>query len=148
MTPGPHHILLIEDNIDHAELTRLSFKECRYDTILHHLTNGEDALDYLLRQNQYSDPASSPRPKIILLDLRLPKIDGLELLEKIKKDKKLCTIPVIILSTSNADADMLKSYESLANSYIAKPIDFKDFLAMAETICSFWLQWNITPDID
>ncbi len=148
MHSEPHHILLIEDNIDHAELTRLSFKECPCDTVIHHISNGEDAYDYLQRKGDYADPETSPRPKLILLDLRLPKIDGLELLEIIKRDKKLCTIPVIILSTSNADADMVKSYETLANSYISKPIDFKDFLAMAEAICTFWLQWNIIPNID
>lgn len=148
MNNESNHILLIEDNIDHAELIRLSFKECGHPNTLHHVANGEEALDYLYRKNQFSDPLQSPRPRVILLDLRLPKIDGLEVLQQIKNDKKLITIPVVVLSTSNAEADMLKSYDSLANSYIAKPVDFKDFLRMAKTICSFWLTWNIVPEID
>jgi CheY-like chemotaxis protein len=103
------------------------------------------ALDYLYRREEFRDPDRFPRPDLILLDLRLPKVDGLEVLETIKGDPGLCHIPVVVLTTSAAETDMLKAYQSHANSYLVKPVDFTKFMEQMKALGYFWLIWNEYP---
>lgn len=145
MKGEPIVILLVEDEEAHAEIVRRNFESCRVANRLMHVTDGQAALDYLYQRNEFSDPAKSPRPGVILLDLRLPKVDGLEVLKIIKTDPKLCAIPVVILTTSKAEADMIKAYHSHANSFLVKPVDFPQFSQLMETFGYYWLAWNQNP---
>jgi len=135
-------ILLIEDNPDHAELVLRSFRDHQLSVNIKHATDGEMALDYLLRQGQFSDAATSPRPLVILLDLRLPKVDGLDVLKVIKADNELRRIPVIVLTTSEAEIDLVRAYDSYANSYLVKPVDFDKFIKLMNQLGIYWLDWN------
>jgi len=135
-------ILLVEDEPAHAEIVRRNFEARGKTNTLKHVSDGEAALDYLYRKNAFSDPASSPRPVLILLDLRLPKVDGLQVLKTIKSDPELIPIPVIILSTSASEADINMAYTSNANSYLVKPVDFSQFSEMLDTLWTYWMSWN------
>lgn len=145
MKGEPIVILLVEDEEAHAEIVRRNFETCRVANCLMHVADGQAALDYLYQRNEFSDPAKSPRPGVILLDLRLPKVDGLEVLKIIKTDPKLCAIPVVILTTSKVEADMIKAYNSHANSFLVKPVDFAQFSQLLETFGYYWLAWNQNP---
>lgn len=145
MKGDPIVILLVEDEEAHAEIVRRNFESCRMANQLIHVSDGQSALDYLYRRNGFSQPEKSPRPGIILLDLRLPKVDGLEVLKTIKADPNLSAIPVVILTTSKAEADMVKAYDHHANSYLVKPVDFAQFQALMETFGYYWLAWNQYP---
>jgi CheY-like chemotaxis protein len=138
-------ILLIEDNPAHAELIRRNFETHRVANRLYHVTDGEAALDYLFRRRAYADPTRSPRPHLILLDLRLPRIDGLEVLKVIKTSQELRPIPVVILTTSEAEQDVVRAYQYYTNSYLIKPVDFADFTALMEELGFYWLAWNYYP---
>jgi CheY-like chemotaxis protein len=141
--PGsPVIILLVEDNQDHAELVKRSFEEHRVANALHHVSDGEEALDYLFRRGAYTDPEKSPRPHVVLLDLRLPKIDGLEVLKEIRTCKELGRIPVVILTTSDAEMDVARAYDAHVNSYLVKPVDFEKFLQLMNDLGFYWLAWN------
>ena len=109
------------------------------------MADGQAAIDYLYRKEAFADPLASPRPGVILLDLRLPKVDGLEVLKTIKSDPGLATIPVVVLTTSAAEADMVKAYDLHANSYLVKPVDFPQFVALLDTLGYYWLAWNERP---
>ncbi|MCX6901518.1 MAG: response regulator [Verrucomicrobia bacterium] len=145
MKGEPIVILLVEDEEAHAEIVRRNFESCRMANRLMHVADGQAALDYLYQRNGFSDPAKSPRPGVILLDLRLPKVDGMEVLKTVKKDPKLHTIPVVVLTTSKAETDMVKAYDSHANSYLVKPVDFMQFTKLMETFGYYWLAWNQYP---
>ena len=145
MKGEPIIILLVEDEEAHAEIVRRNFEISRIANRLIHVADGQAALDYLYRRNEFSDPAQSPRPGVILLDLRLPKVDGLEVLKIIKADPKLHKIPVVILTTSKAEAGMIKAYDNHVNSYLVKPVDFTQFNQLMETFGFYWLAWNQNP---
>ena len=145
MKGEPIVILLVEDDESHAEIVRRNFQDYRLANRLVHITDGQAALDYLYRRNGFSDPAKSPRPGIVLLDLRLPKVDGLDVLKSIKTDPKLSSIPVVVLTTSKAEMDMVKAYALHANSYLVKPVDFTQFTKLMETFGYYWLAWNEYP---
>ena len=145
MKGEPIVILLVEDEEAHAEIVRRNFKASRIANRLIHVADGEVAFDYLYQRNEFSDPATSPRPGIILLDLRLPKIDGIEVLQTIKTDPSLSTIPVVILTTSEAEADMIKAYNNHVNSYLVKPVNFAQFNQLMEIFGFYWLAWNHSP---
>lgn len=145
MNCEPSVVLLVEDEGAHAEIVRRSFKASRIANRLMHVDDGEAALDYLYQRNGFSDPATSPRPCLILLDLRLPKVDGLEVLQTIKADSSLSAIPVVILTTSEARADMVKAYNNHVNSYLVKPVNFAQFNQLMETFSFYWLAWNQCP---
>lgn len=142
---GPLVILHVEDNPAHAELIRRCFEEHRVMNQIYHVTDGEKALDYLLRRNDYEAPSTSPRPNLILLDLRLPRIDGLEVLATIKKIDDLKQIPVVILTTSQSEPDLTRAYENHVNSYLTKPVDFEKFTTLMEQLGFYWLDWNQQP---
>ena len=146
MKGEPIVILLVEDDEAHAEIVRRNFDSSRLANRLMHVVDGQQALDYLYRRNEFSDPAKSPRPGIILLDLRLPKVDGLEVLKTIKEDADLKVVPVVILTTSKAETDKLRAYDSHANSFLVKPVDFTQFTQLMETFGYYWLAWNQRPD--
>ncbi len=145
MKGEPIVILLVEDDEAHAEIVRRNFEASHLANRLIHVTDGQTALDYLHRRNGFSNPEKSPRPGIVLLDLRLPKLDGMEVLKLIKADPSLGTIPVVILTTSRAEADLVKAYDNHANSYLVKPVDFGQFTELMETFGYYWLAWNQYP---
>ena len=133
----PIEILLVEDNPGDVRLTQEVFKEGKVRNQLNVAWNGEEALAYLRRQGRF---ASAPRPDVILLDLNLPRKGGKEVLAEIKADPKLRCIPVVILTTSQADKDIAESYDQHANCYIVKPVDLDHFINVVRTIEGFWLQ--------
>ncbi|MDJ0837729.1 MAG: response regulator [Acidobacteriota bacterium] len=142
MKKKPFHILLVEDNPDHAEIVMHCLEEGQMIDKVLHLMDGKAALEYLFREGPYADSEDSPRPDLILLDLRLPKVSGLDVLKKIKDSQQVQTIPVVILTTSNAPADVNRAYEYHANSYLVKPVDFGKYADMLETLGFYWLGWN------
>jgi two-component system, chemotaxis family, response regulator Rcp1 len=134
--PQPINILLVEDNPGDVRLTVEALKEGRVRNQLSVVSDGVEALAFLRNQGQYSD---APRPDLMLLDLNLPKKDGREVLAEIKADPALRRIPVVVLTTSEAEADVLKSYALHANCYITKPVDLEQFINVIGTIEDFWL---------
>lgn len=141
----PLTILLVEDNPDHAELVKRNLEEFQVANQISHVEDGEAALDYMKGRGQYSDRTKYPRPDLILLDLRLPRIDGLEVLREIKSDKTMNLIPVVILTTSDGERDMAMAYEYHANSYVTKPVDFDNFALLLKDLGFYWLAWNKRP---
>lgn len=117
------HILLVEDNPDHAELVRRSFEGIQNASVLHHVEDGEAALDYLLGKGGYADRAQFPAPDLVLLDLRLPRVDGLEVLRHVKTHPTLRSTPVVVLTTSDAERDAAMAYKHHANGFMTKPLD-------------------------
>ena len=136
------HLLLVEDDEDHAFLVARNLKASRIANTLDHVVDGEQAIDYLYRRKPYAD---SPRPDIILLDLKLPKIDGHEVLEMIKNNPALRAIPVVILTTSESESDRAKAYLRHANSYVVKPLDANGFQTMVEQLSLYWGMLNLGP---
>jgi len=145
MTGELFTILLVEDNPAHAELVMRSFEEHRIANQIVHVSDGESALDYLFARGSYATKENHPPPHIILLDLRLPRIDGLEVLRQIKESERLKRIPVIILTTSSAEKDAARAYERNVNSYVVKPIDFSQFTKLMDDLGMYWLGWNYFP---
>jgi CheY-like chemotaxis protein len=141
----PAVILLVEDDEAHVMLIIRSLRDAKVENEIYCVTDGEEALDYLFRRGDYATVTKSPRPDLILLDLRLPKLDGLEVLKQIKDSDKLKDIPVVILTTSENEIDMVKAYECHANSYLVKPVDFNKFNEMIQEIGFYWLIWNQRP---
>jgi len=140
----PIEILLVEDNPADARLTLEALKDSRVSNKLHHVKDGVDALSFLHRQPPYQ---GAPLPDMIFLDLNLPRKDGRELLEDIKKDPALRRIPVVILTTSEAEQDILKSYDLHANCYLTKPVDLDKFMSIVKTIEEFWLNIVKLPSL-
>jgi len=140
----PALIMIVEDNPAHAELIKRGLEDGRIANRIVHVSDGEAALDYLFRRGDYADPASSPRPQLILLDLRLPRVDGLEVLKEIRTSS-LNGMPVAILTSSEADADMAKAYAYNASSYLVKPLDFTTFKQLLDDLGFYWLCWNRYP---
>jgi CheY-like chemotaxis protein len=145
MKGEPIVILVVEDDPAHAEIIRRNFEASRLANRLLAVEDGQAALDYLNREGKYNDADKFPMPNLILLDLRLPLVDGLEVLKIIKSDRKLTTIPVVILTTSADEADMAKAYEHHANSFLVKPVDFTQFSKLMETFGYYWVAWNQYP---
>ena len=141
-------ILLIEDNEDHAELVINELKGAgKLINNINLVKNGKDALDYLFNKGKYKDSEKYPKPGLIILDLKLPKVDGLEVLKKIKANPELKVIPVVVLTTSGDEEDVELSYKYGANSYITKPVKFEKFVKVIQDIRLYWVLTNIGPDI-
>ena len=138
------HILLVEDDPAHAEIVRRNLQKSNVANRIVHVADGETALDYLYRRNNYAD-CDSPTPHLVLLDLRLPKVDGLEVLRTVKSDPILKSIPVVILTTSAAESDLAQAYSHHANSYLVKPVGLHDFMDLMRTLGYYWLAWNRYP---
>jgi CheY-like chemotaxis protein len=147
MIGEPVLVVLIEDNADHAELIIRTLEEHMISNKVRHFFDGQTALDYLFQRGDYSDPVSSPRPHVILLDLRLPRVDGIDILKAIKRDELLKCIPVVVLTTSEADKDVAKAYYNHANSYLVKPVGFEEFKRLMDNLGFYWLNWNTNPKI-
>ena len=144
-TGEPLNLLLVEDNDAHAEMVKRSFEQHEIANVVHHVDDGQKALDYIFRESEYSDQKKYPSPHCVLLDLRLPKVDGLEVLRRIKTDENTRKTPVVILTTSAADQDIAQSYKYHANSYVVKPMDFSRFESLMEGLGYYWLAWNQNP---
>jgi CheY-like chemotaxis protein len=145
MKGKPFQILLVEDNPDHTELILRSFQDHRVINKIHVVSDGETALNYLFRRGNYEEAHKSPHPHLILLDLRLPKVDGLEVLKQIKESNNLKRIPVVILTTSKSESDVARAYDYHANSYVVKPLDFTSFVKLMDDLGFYWLGWNRNP---
>jgi len=141
------YILVVEDNPDHTELIRRALAEHSSRLHLRTVQDGEAALDYLLRRGRYRDDRTSPRPHLILLDLRLPKVDGFQVIHEVKESKELRRIPLVVLTTSAADADMRHAYAEHANSYLVKPVDFQKFVELMGWVEKYWLEQNHQPGL-
>ena len=133
---APVEILLVEDNPADVRLTQEALKEGKVFNNLHWAKDGVEALEFLRRQGRH---AAAPRPDIILLDLNLPKKDGREVLQEIKSDNVLKRIPVVVLTTSKAEEDVVRTYNLHANCYVTKPVDLEKFMVVVKTIDTFWL---------
>ena len=140
---APVEILLVEDNPADVRLTQEALKEGKVYNNLHWAKDGVEAIDFLHKRGKHKD---APKPDIILLDLNLPKKDGREVLEEIKADDRLKRIPVVILTTSQAEEDVLKTYQLHANCYVTKPVDLEQFIKVVKSIDNFWLTVVTLPN--
>lgn len=145
MGTDPVDILLVEDNLNDAELALRALKKSGVANNIFVVNDGEDALDFLYCKNKYASRNPNHTPKIILLDLKLPKVDGLEVLRILKADERKKIIPVIVLTSSDQEKDMIESYKLGVNSYIQKPVDFEQFITAVNQIGYYWLLLNQLP---
>jgi CheY-like chemotaxis protein len=136
----PITILMADDDADDRQMTKEAFAENRLVNDLRFVEDGVELLDYLQRRGKYADPASSPRPGLILLDLNMPKKDGREALQEIKADQDLRRIRVVIMTTSKAEEDILRTYDLSAASYITKPVTFVGLTEVIKTLGKYWLE--------
>ncbi len=139
----PVEILLVEDNPGDVRLTQEALREGKIRNRLHRVGDGVEAMEFLHRQGKYAD---APRPDVILLDLNLPRKDGREVLAEIKKDDTLRRIPVVVMTTSSAEQDILRAYDLHANCYVTKPVDFDQFIEVVRSIQDFWFTIVRLPD--
>ncbi|HAM99142.1 MAG TPA: two-component system response regulator [Marinilabiliales bacterium] len=139
------HILLVEDNHMDVILTLDAFKEARLKNTIHVARNGQEALDYLFGKDKYANRDEFPIPALILLDLKMPKIDGFEVLRQVKSTEKLKRIPIVILTSSKEEGDRALSYDIGANSYLLKPVSFEGFTEVVKKIDDYWFSLNIKP---
>ena len=146
MIGEPILVMLVEDNADHAELVIRTMEEHRIANKVRHFLDGQSALDYLLHRGEFSDRHIHPRPHVVLLDLRLPKVDGIDVLKTIKEHDDLKSIPVVILTTSEAEKDVARAYYNHANSYLVKPVGFEEFKKLMDDLGFYWLGWNTPPE--
>lgn len=144
----PITILMADDDPEDRILAREAFEECNFPHTLAFVRDGEELTDYLYRRGAYSNPASAPRPGLILLDLNMPRKDGREVLAEIKADPNLRRIPVVIISTSTAEEDILRTYDLGANSYITKPVTYEGLVVLIRTLGDYWLSTVELPPSD
>ena len=145
-TAKPIVILMADDDPDDRQLTREAFEEAKLAIDLRFVEDGVELLDYLHRRGKFADPASSPRPGIILLDLNMPRKDGREALQELKQDPRFRAIRVIVLTTSKAEEDILRTYNLSAASYITKPVTFEALVDVVRTLGKYWLEIVELPD--
>jgi len=138
-------ILMAEDDADDRDLTRDALKDSRLLNELRFVHDGEELMDYLYHRGAYTNPASAPRPGLILLDLNMPRKDGREALREIKADPKLRQIPVVVLTTSKAEEDIFRSYDMGANSYITKPVKFEGLVTVMKAMSQYWFEIVALP---
>lgn len=138
-------ILLVEDNPDDVDLTLLAFEESRLCNEITVVRDGEEAVDYLFHTGQYEGLEPGALPSIVLLDLNLPKLSGLDVLKRIRADQRTSFLPVIILTSSKEEEDIVSSYRLGANAYVRKPVDYERFIEAANTLGMFWLMLNEAP---
>jgi CheY-like chemotaxis protein len=131
----PAEVLLAEDDDNDLELAKIGFDLTGYAVNLHHVANGEQCMEYLRKEGKYAD---APTPDIILLDLNMPRMDGREVLQAVSRDERLQHLPIVVLTTSDAQEDVLESYKLRCSSYVVKPIDFTQFAAVVQGIADYW----------
>jgi CheY-like chemotaxis protein len=142
---NPAVILLVEDNPADQELIRRAMEKATIRKELRIVGDGEEALDYLFRRGKYQAPASSPRPDLLLLDLNLPRVNGYQVLEEIRADSKLRPMPVLVLTTSRQEKDIIRSYELGCNSFITKPVDLDQLARFVQAIEKYWFEIAVLP---
>lgn len=140
MSSQPIVILFADDDKDDQLLVKEAFEDNHLANELYFVDDGQELLDYLYRRKKYADPQLSPKPDLILLDLNMPKIDGRQALQEIKKDKVLMRIPIVVLTTSKAAEDIVRSYNLGVNSYITKPVTFEGMVSIIKTLEEYWFQ--------
>ncbi len=145
MTENAVEILLVEDNPNDVELTLHAFKSHKVSNHIHVVRDGAEALEFIFCEGEYAERSIENSPKLILLDLKLPKIDGLEVLRRIRADERTKTIPVVILTSSDEERDVFESYQLGVNSFIRKPVDFEKFSDVVSKMGYYWLLLNIGP---
>ena len=145
MTDRQIEILLVEDNADDVELTLHALRKEKLANSIHVARDGEEALEFLFCNGVYSNRSFDHPPKLVLLDLKLPKVDGMEVLKRLKSDPRTCTIPVVILTSSKEERDLIQSYGLGVNSYIQKPVDFAQFRETVKNAGFYWLLINQAP---
>lgn len=138
-------ILLVEDNSSDAEMTIRALKKSKLANNLLHLKDGALALDYIFCEGQYANRQIENQPKVVLLDLKMPKVNGIEVLQRIKQDVRTREIPVVVLTSSKEDPDIKRCYEHGVNSYVVKPVEFEDFYRAVSDLGLYWLIVNQTP---
>lgn len=138
-------ILLVEDNVHDAELTIRSLKKVNLANKIVHVSDGEEALDFVFAQGKYKGRKVTERPKLILLDIKMPKVDGIEVLRQIKSNDITKTIPVVIMTSSREEQDIITSYNLGVNSYVVKPVNFEAFAKAVSDLGLFWLMINQPP---
>jgi CheY-like chemotaxis protein len=146
MAAKPITILMADDDADDREMAQEAFEESHVGNDLRFVVDGLDLMDYLKRRGKYSDPGNSPRPGLILLDLNMPKKDGREALAEIKADPGLARIPIVVLTTSKEEEDIMRSYELHANSYITKPVTFEALVRVLSAFGKYWLEIVELPE--
>ncbi len=145
----PITILMADDDPDDRLMTQEAFAECRLHNPLRFVSDGEELLDYLHRRGEFADEVAYPMPGLVLLDLNMPRKDGREVLREIKADPRLRAIPVVILTTSKAEEDVVRSYQDGVNSFISKPVTFAALLDVVQTLGKYWLQVvDLPPDAE
>jgi CheY-like chemotaxis protein len=144
-TTNEVEILLVEDNPNDVELTLRALKKNNLTNKVHVVKDGAEALEYIFANGAYAQRKIEDHPRVILLDLKLPKVDGLEVLRRIKSDNRTKVIPVVVLTSSKEERDLVESYRLGANSYIAKPVDFESFVKAVSELGLYWLLLNQPP---
>jgi two-component system, response regulator len=139
-------ILLVEDNPDDVVLTKMALQKSRIVNKLVVAQDGEEALDYLFDRGKSNEQNSSQLPEVVLLDLKLPRIDGLEVLRQVRANPATCMLPVVVLTSSSEDQDIIKSYKLGCNSFITKPVDFDQFVKAVQQLQMYWLVLNKNPN--
>lgn len=142
---GPVDILLVEDNQQHVELTLRALKKSNPTDNVHVVGDGAEALDFVFCQGSYAQRNIENAPRVIFLDLKLPKVDGLEVLRRIKSHAQTQTIPVVVLTTSQQESDLMESYRLGVNSYVVKPVKFERFMQTVADVGSYWVSLNQAP---
>ena len=145
MNSSKVEILLVEDNPTDVELTLRTLKKNNLTNKVQVATDGEEALDYIFATGSYKDREINKKPKVVLLDLKLPKVDGLEVLRRIKSDERTKDIPVVVLTSSQEEKDRIESYRLGVNSYIVKPVDFQQFTEAVRELGLYWVLLNELP---
>lgn len=145
MSPKPMEILLVEDNPNDEELTLYALRKNNIANHIQVVHDGAEALEYLFCTGAFAHRRMDDAPKVILLDLKLPKVDGMEVLESIKADERTRTLPVVVLTSSQEERDIVESYQLGVNSYIVKPVDFEQFVEAVRRLGLYWMLLNQTP---
>ena len=145
MSPKPMEILLVEDNPNDEELTLYALRKNNIANHIQVVHDGAEALEYLFCTGAFAHRRMDDAPKVILLDLKLPKVDGMEVLERIKADERTRTLPVVVLTSSQEERDIVESYQLGVNSYIVKPVDFEQFVEAVRHLGLYWILLNKTP---
>jgi two-component system, chemotaxis family, response regulator Rcp1 len=140
----PAVILLAEDNANDVELTRLAFLRAKFAVELHHAANGEECMAFLRKEGPHAD---APTPDIVLLDLNMPRMDGIEVMQEINKDERLRHLVIVVMTSSKADEDVLRSYQLRCSSYLVKPINFDAFAKMIQSLGDYWFTLVTLPPV-